>query len=1367
MNSDIIRLIDTIEGEEFIQSKDKDIMYNTFYSIHNLNLEKLKIEDGSSMKYLIDELNKSIENLYKAKNEIYRKSLEMNIDILRDYIEVILTTHLPDSILDTDVFKYYPEITDAQFNIKLFDKTEFKRTSLDLITKKIPDNKNFKLSKSQQFAKNFMSENTPYNGILLWHEVGVGKTCAGISIAENYRNKMFANDKKILILTPSETLQQNWRDEIFNIEKELHNKSSDNPGMVQCTGNTYTDVFSYLTEENKDIVKRKVKKFTEQFYQFWSYQKLAKNIRIALKHNSFGKLNQTKATIDYIKKEYSNRLIIMDEVHVTRETDESSTHKEAVKYIELIARYAENTKFVLLTATPMYNISSEIVWLLNILLLNDKRAPLRSKDIFTDDGIRLLDDSEFLINKGTISETPRERLIRASRGYISYVRGTNPNTFPIKIEPNDTEIYTPAPKFHVVAGEAVPSDQDQVYLPIENMKFYRNSMSMFQWIKIRNIILWAEERDDVEKNTGFSQKQARASNIVFPSSTKDSDQGEISDPGFDGCFKLKATSNKYIFKEPASPERFVNNKSFLHIDNIRVFSTKIYNIIESCIKNKGIGFIFSQYLKSGTTIMAMALEQNGFSRYKGDDKDDNLLEDTIDINDKFCARHNKYYRDLTSEEKKEFIPAKYILLDGSTPKPLLNKLIKECRGEGEHPNINGEHIKIVIGSRVTEQGLSLHRVREVHIMDPWFHLNQMDQAVGRAVRNYSHMKLPENMRNVTVFLHISSLPNVIPESDNIETPDERVYRLACNKRFHMAKIERILKKNAVDCKFNVLGNIYSSSFYKDIPDSDNPLTNRVIIDSRGKHRNINLYDTDGDKECDFESCEYNCYHDGVKDDKISLDRIYNSDTYLKEFAQYDIEYAEELIKELFVEEFAFKEKDIVETIREILPEITEDNIYIAIDNLVHNKKTVLDKFNRDGYIINRGEYYIFQPFSFENTSVPMLYRYIGNFHIPQEYRLKQLSDKETSVINIPIKASKTEERSGETDFLSDWNKLKLHLEETKDRDMMKINSMIVVKMLEKESHRKTQILEDLYKMFIINLLETGQIYSKTDHHSITDINFPVSSEFRMNILKIIIEKYIAKEKLDYYDSVLFNYYNDPNSIKIVLYQSDLTNNPVMKENDEIVGFRFIEFKESLYKETIYIYDNDSKQLIDQTSAYKSRSQSIQFQQKDLIENNNNIYGYPGTNADYPKKSDTPLVIFNRDPSITKTSVKTKKRGGVCGSVAGASNVKTDMPEFISSILEQSVDMYNTFVSYKDNPLGIASLDRDILSVPITDKTRLAKDKIKKIITESTYTKPDICIDISILLRYIDRYSILTKHNKRTYYSYEERLVQRKLLSKKK
>ena len=92
----------------------------------------------------------------------------------------------------------------------------------------------------------------------------------------------------------------------------------------------------------------------------------------------------------------------------------------AVQYIELIARYAENTKIVLLTATPMYNISSEIVWLMNILLLNDKRAPLRESDIFERDGIRLkLDDRDS-------EQTSLDILIKKTRGYISYDRGSKP-----------------------------------------------------------------------------------------------------------------------------------------------------------------------------------------------------------------------------------------------------------------------------------------------------------------------------------------------------------------------------------------------------------------------------------------------------------------------------------------------------------------------------------------------------------------------------------------------------------------------------------------------------------------------------------------------------------------------------------------------------------------------------------------------------------------------------------------------------------------------------------------------------------------------------------------------------------------------------
>ena len=363
---------------------------------------------------------------------------------------------------------------------------------------------------------NFISESTPYNGILLWHEVGVGKTCAGISIAENFRSKMHANSKKIIILTPSETLQQNWTDEIFNIEKELNNRKSAEPVNVQCTGNSYSSKFSHVTEDNFIQLKRQSKKYINQFYQLLSYNKLAKLVELKIKQQSWNKINKQKAIIDYIRNEFSNRLIIMDEVHVTRESDESSTHKMAVQYIELIARYAENTKIVLLTATPMYNISSEIVWLMNILLLNDKRAPLRESDIFERDGIRLkLDD------RGS-EQTSLDILIKKTRGYISYVRGSNPINFPIRLDPK-TDTYIPNPTKEVVAGTTQPIDERTLDVPIKNMNFSKNSMSK-RYIKNLFIKILAP--------SGFSQVLKLEYSISRDGTTKK----VFGDEGFDNCF---------------------------------------------------------------------------------------------------------------------------------------------------------------------------------------------------------------------------------------------------------------------------------------------------------------------------------------------------------------------------------------------------------------------------------------------------------------------------------------------------------------------------------------------------------------------------------------------------------------------------------------------------------------------------------------------------------------------------------------------------------------------------------------------------------------------------------------------------------------
>ena len=105
-------------------------------------------------------------------------------------------------------------------------------------------------------------------------------------------------------MTPSETLQQNWRDEIFNIEKELKRIESKSTEPVQCTGNTYYKDEYNLSKDNIDKVKMKVKKDINLYYEFYGYGKLAKSIVTELKHYKVGKKSIQKTKIDYIKKDF-------------------------------------------------------------------------------------------------------------------------------------------------------------------------------------------------------------------------------------------------------------------------------------------------------------------------------------------------------------------------------------------------------------------------------------------------------------------------------------------------------------------------------------------------------------------------------------------------------------------------------------------------------------------------------------------------------------------------------------------------------------------------------------------------------------------------------------------------------------------------------------------------------------------------------------------------------------------------------------------------------------------------------------------------------------------------------------------------------
>ena len=1265
------------------------------------------IEDR--LTYLLSQLEINEKELYTYNNaiseetaSINRRAIELSIDSLRTLIEKHMDeyTYVTDKKIDEwntyDNYKYYPDIRDPNFNKYLSQKSEFINTSLPLIVNNQITSKDFKLSNAQRFAKNFISDNTPYNGVLLWHEVGVGKTCAGISIAENFRNKMNANNKKILILTPSETLQQNWTDEIFNVEKELNKRTSGETNNIQCTGTTYSDKFSNLNQDNYTSIKRQVKKYISQFYEVTSYNQLASSVRKKINRQSVFKINKEKALINYIKSEFSNRLIIMDEIHTTRQADESDRDKQSVEYIELIARYAENTKIVLLTATPMYNISSEIIWLLNILLLNDKRAPLLESDIFTKDGIKFKDDDDVSYTEAL------NTLVNKSRGYISYVRGSNPLNFPLRIEPTKAT-YTPNPTREIINGEPIDIDVGVTPL-IKNMKLFKHNISEWQWKYLRTHLITEEGSTTAARGQGFSQKPIMGSNIIFPdmashSKTKPTDtNGLIGSDGFDGCFTYNKSNGTYTINQFARKIRDTNPNSFIHTSNLGQFSRKLNNILKSCITNKGIGFIFSQYLKSGVTIMALILEQNGFVRYVGNNKDKILLSPPVSLENRFCAKHMKYYKNLTVKERSNFVQARYILLDGALRKPELNQLIKECRGEGEHPNLEGEHIKIILGSKVVEQGLSLLRVREVHIMDPWHHLNQMEQATGRAVRNKSHLQLPEDKRNVTVYLHSSALPLNSGTDVGIETPDERAYRRGYNKKFNMAKVERVLKRNAIDCDFNKKGNVYIKKNYVDVPDDINPLKERTISDSKGDKRTIDMYDNDNDARCEFEECDYNCFSNIDTSAKIK-----DNDTNSLKFSEYDIQFTEEYILTLFKEAFAYYEITIIEEVIEQLntendKEFNDEIIYTALNNIVEKKLATEDIYGRRGYIINIGEIYIFQPFELENTDIPMLYRYIPNFVTTNKTTLENIAEKKIVMRKKQQKKAKETETtmtSIDNTIIKKWTD---KLPKTKFN-----NKVFTVEYEDKgKSTEKGGLLKKLLSISDDEITKVRAI-STFDN----PLNF--SSDEKISLLKHIVRYNIIKDR-EYHH----HHFKD-------LFQIYDKCGFIIRKEEIVTGFKFVTFrtvkKQLIISTTAYIYNTKN-------NTFEEKKDSLyDFDKKKMNPSKTNLYGWIGF-----IKPDSFYIKDNTKENATRS------KGVVCGTATIQNKGKQIIP-LIKSIIEESN-------SYKKKHKQSKTVELN---------------NIETIIKKANYGVKNLCSELELILRYLDSVNKTTE-NKRLFYLYEERLL---------
>lgn len=904
-----------------------------------------------------------------------------------------------------EYYSNYPEVNDPNFYVRLHRKKEFQINKMsswkDKKIEELCRADVFDLSPQQQWVSNFFNIETPYKGLLLYWGTGVGKTCASITIAERHLDYYKKYNKKILVILGNSTMQ-NYYKELYNFNKEkIEIKNGLIPGSLQCTRDRY-----YLPIESNDpdsLLKRqqRITKKIEQDYEFITYgslkgllKKLLNRRGLQLELEEERKLIPKKVpqlegeeiksgSITYraiktlrgliwkpieqkdpqkeerirlaLSDYFSNRLVIVDEIQNIR-TASDGGDQIAPKMLEKIIHYSSDLKLVLMSATPMFNNATEIIYILNLLLENDGREKVKVKDLF--------DGKDNLIHP--------DKLLEIAKGYISYVRGANPISFPQKLMPDmslnefivkENELYFPTP-IKKMNGKPLEQIEQIKYNPLIKCTMSEYQQNIFSIAVLGDVPEDEAELLNDDTNETFDINGKMISNIVYPLP-----QGQTlstvdvtmlyGEKGFDRCFEESKT-NQYDYSKIALDKEGI---PFIDSTRLETYSPKYSKILKNIMNTaNGIIFVYSEYKKGGSIPLALVLEQNGFEQVVIDGKMGEIV-----IKNK-----------LISREKRRSIPEKwkYVLLDGDIDAKKRNQIIQRCNSE---ENKDGKIIKVIIGTRVASEGVDFSRIRQIHIINPWDNFSRIDQTIGRGIRNCSHKDLPEEDRNVTVFLYSSHIAD-----NSIETTDEKIHRRAERKDIQMKEVEFILRNSAIDCISNYTANKYSIEDFGEV-----------------------IGDKDNTRECGYKKCDtvYKCVDYSKLPQNMSNSEM-DKDTYDIEYhANREIEKYKSVIKLMFTKSVIYKLKHIRMVCEMIIKPFDEIVFFVSLDKLINKHEKLYDKYHRLGRIVFKNGYYLFQPNDLDKTDL-----------LPEYYRETPLQIK-------PAKAEITvKERAIPEELIEKWHK---------------------------------------------------------------------------------------------------------------------------------------------------------------------------------------------------------------------------------------------------------------------------------------------------------------------------------------------------------
>lgn len=643
--------------------------------------------------------------------------------------------------------------------------------------------RNDTLYAQQRIVRNFLQADSPYRGLLLYHGLGVGKTRAAISSALQVLSA--GGGKRALVMLPA-SLRQNFVNEL--------NQMTDDPSL----------------------------------FGFVNYNGLSRSKVRALCRDP---------------RVFDDTVVIIDEVHNFISSIKDTGGVLRLVYDTLVE--SAGSKIIAMSGTPLINEPTELCYIANLV-----HGPIEVTEIdiakvqdlqrietvlrghpyvasfyswlkvntltlrLTPAGFRRNPETDMVYRDPDPPENPAKAVadslgtlcvVKKIRAWRGQLLPTAPEDFQrMYLDPNDPLklVNTASLAKRLTGVVSFFSSYDPKLFPmITSRKLVHLPMSAHQFNQYT--LKRMEERAREERSrrmSSYYEKKGKASptssgsyrpysrelcNFVFP-------------PGHERPYQSygkQEPSSAYLLKLRRAVQAIPEDA--LRLDKLHELSPKFKKIVQHLLSpasHSKTAVVYSQFRNAeGIELLAAAMRANGFQQIK----------DT---------------RDWSPGETD--VP-RFIVYDNSDPDEMQNLLhlfnselerIPADKLPGSvdvdrHDNKRGDIAKVLMITKSGAEGITLKNVREVHVLEPYWHLNRIEQAIGRAVRAKSHLALPAQDRIVSVFMYIATFTKeqlgqdqAIRTKDKGLTSDQYVHAVALEKRKLLDQVSRVMRLASIDCR---------------------------------------------------------------------------------------------------------------------------------------------------------------------------------------------------------------------------------------------------------------------------------------------------------------------------------------------------------------------------------------------------------------------------------------------------------------------------------------------------------------------------------------------------------------------------------------